>query len=212
MNLFQKHIEKYLSEYEIAVGETVPQNPEEYALIVLWNYRKIIPINSNYKNCIVFHSSDLPKGKGWAPIYYTLAEAQKYYIISGIFAAKRVDSGDIIVKAKFKMKDNYTATYLRIWDQEISIMLIKLILERYADGKIKAGKQQIGKATYRDRRYPKDNEIFLDNKLKDIVNHLRGCEKQHPAFCVVNGERYNIFIEPESKPEFPKNIEITFYE
>ena len=206
---FHKHIEKYLSEYEIAIGETVPQNPEEYALIVLWNYRKIIPINSNYKNYIIFHSSDLPNGKGWAPIYYALAKKQKYYTITGIFANEKVDSGDIIVKAKFEIRDNYTARYLRMWDEEIMILLTQKILQKYSDKKIYGTKQK-GKESYYERRTRENNEICIDDKIIDIIPHLRACEENAPAFIIYNNVKYIISIEPNEKIEFPNDLEIIF--
>ena len=121
---FENLITKYLPKVDIKIGKLLPKNVKKYDLIILWNYKKIIKDLPKENNVILFHSSDLPKGKGWAPIYYSIISKQKYFIISGIIANEKVDAGDIIVKARFKIQVNYTAGFLRKLDNEISIILI----------------------------------------------------------------------------------------
>jgi len=207
---FLKHVEKYLSGVSVTVGDSLPQHANEYDLIVLWSYRKIIRDVSS-KNIILFHSTNLPEGKGWAPIYYSISSGQKYFTISGILADEKVDSGDIIVKARFKIKDNYTAEHIRNWDDEISVMLVKKILQRFANKKIK-GKKQIGRETTNPRRRPEDNKIDRKSRFDEIINHLRACEKNHPAFFYYKKTKYNIIIEPDIRPEFPSDLKIVFYD
>jgi methionyl-tRNA formyltransferase len=207
---FFEYIEKYLNGVSVTVGDSLPKHANEYDLIVLWSYRKIIRDVSS-KNIILFHSTNLPEGKGWAPIYYSISLGRKYFTISGILADEKIDSGDVIVKAKFKIKDNYTAEYIRKWDDEISIMLVKKILGKFANKKIK-GKKQVGVGTTNPRRKPDDNEIELKSRLGEKINHLRACEKNHPAFFYYKKIKYNITIEPEQKPEFPSDLKITFYD
>lgn len=207
--VFGSLIEKYLLDVHVSVGESLPQHSEEYDLIVLWNYRKIIKGVQDKKNIIIFHSADLPEGRGWAPIYYSISNNKEFYVVSGILAGEGVDTGDIIVKARFRIRDNYTAEMIRQWDNEISISLIKDILKRF-DGKELKGIKQEGKASTYSRRTPKDNEVRVDLPLSDIINHLRACEKQHPAFFYFNKIKYFIKIEPEYKAEFPDDLEIIF--
>lgn len=208
---FYELIRKYLSEMNVTIGESLPQHTEGYDLIVLWSYRKIIPDVAKNKNVILFHSTDLPEGRGWAPIYYTLSRSKKEFVIAGIRAGEEVDAGDLIVKARFKIKDNYTAEVVRQWDSEISIMLIKEILKRFEGRDIK-GAKQIGEATFYSKRKPENNEIPLNLQLADVVNHLRACENTHPAFFYYGKTKYYINIEPENKPEFPDDLEVEFFD
>ena len=209
---FADLIEKYLSNCSVTVGETLPVHTEEYNLIVLWSYRKILANVAEKKNIILFHSSDLPEGKGWAPIYHSIRSGKDDYVISGIFADKEVDSGDIIVKAKFKIKDNYTADIIRRWDAEISIMLVREILDRFRN-KIIKGIKQSGAETYYRRRKPEDNEVSLNSTIEDVLNHLRACENDHPAFVMYRDIKYKIFLEPLNSPtHFPEDLKITFFD
>ncbi|MGL5271449.1 MAG: formyltransferase family protein [Selenomonadaceae bacterium] len=206
---FQEYIDKYLSEYEICIGTNIPQNPNEYIMIVLWDYRKIIPVDASYKNYIVFHGSNLPKGRGWAPIYYSFKEKSLYYTVTGIFADEKVDSGDVIIKARFSICDNYIADYVREWDKEIMVMLTAKILNKYPDGNIK-GEKQVGVATYRDRRVETDNEVDIHERLIDLLPAIRGSEKKFPAFFQYGKQKYRLFIEPCEKPVFPNDLDIVF--
>lgn len=208
---FYEFVKKHLTDMNVSVGDSLPSHIEEYDLIILWSYRKIIPNISNRKNIIIFHSSDLPDGKGWAPIYYSISKGLEYYTISGILPSDEVDSGDIIVKARFKMKDNYTAEIIRRWDQEISIILITKILEKF-NGKEIRGKKQEGVGSFYPKRKPVDNEIDVKSSISDILLHLRACERQHPPFFVYNKTKYFITLEPEIIPDFPNDLEITFFD
>lgn len=207
---FANLVDKYLSDCTVAIGEDLPDDTEGYDLIVLWSYRKILSNVADRKNIILFHSSDLPEGKGWAPIYNTIEKGKEYYVISGIFAGREVDSGDIIVKARFRMKDNYTAEYIREWDKEISVRLIREILTRFDKKEIK-GMKQVGVKSFYPRRRPEDNEISLDAKVGDVVDKLRACEKNHPAFFVYRNTKYKILIEPWEAPQFPEDIQVVYY-
>lgn len=202
---------KHLPHVSISVSEVFPSNSDDYQLIVLWSYPKIIKNIENKTNVIVFHSSDLPEGKGWAPIYHTLAKNLKFYTITGVRTAKNADSGEIIVKARFPIQANYTAKILREFDNEICFILISKVLDKFPDGKLK-GMSQNSKGTFYKKRNPEDNEVDSNAKLIEILPHLRACEKQHPAFFYHEGEKFYIHIEPENKPEFPPNLEIEFYD
>lgn len=205
-----RYLKKYLNLFSINFSNKFPTNPEFYDLIVLWNFQKIIPHIENKKNVIIFHSSDLPSGKGWAPIYYCIVNNQKFYTISGILPGKTVDSGDIVVQAKFMIKKFHTAQFLRKCDDEISIIMIKKIFERFPDMNL-VGKKQIGEETFYKRRYPSDNEIKIDLPFEKLINHFRACEPQHPAFFSYDGEIFDINIQPRTKPSFPNDLKIKFF-
>ena len=203
-------IKKYMPDVKVSIGENFPDHSQDYDLIILWSYRKILPDVKNKNNIIIFHSSDLPEGKGWAPIYNSITGKQNYYTISGILADEKVDAGDIIVKARFELKDSYTAEYIRKWDTEISLMLTKEILLRFDNKNLKGMKQE-GEESFYSRRRPADNEVLLSSKLSDIVDHLRACESMSPSYFMYNNIKYLIRIEPADPPAFPDDLSIIFY-
>jgi len=208
---FGHSLEKYLikSEYQVSVGEGLPHDTGSYDLIILWNYKKILKDITGANNIIVFHSTNLPEGKGWAPIFYSLAQNKEYFYITGILATDEVDAGDIIVQAKYSIKNNYTAKYLRMWDTEICILLIKRILEKFPSGKV-TGKKQVGESSFNVRRTASDNELDINQPLINQINLLRGCEDNFPAYFIYNNAKYKVYIKPEEEPGFPQDLEIIF--
>ena len=99
--------------YEVVVTETWPDDPSAYQMIVPWNYRKIIKQATQAGNVVIMHSSNLPEGRGWAPIYHAFIEQKAEYVISGIFAVDEVDTGDVIVRARFSIEAGYTTSFIR---------------------------------------------------------------------------------------------------
>ncbi len=206
---FAPLLEKYLNTVRISVLDYFPDMPEQYDLIVLWSYRRIVRHSEELDNVIIFHSSNLPAGRGWAPIYNTLARRETKFTICAIKLADPVDSGDIVVKAKFPILPNYTAQNLRQIDRELSIMLMSQILHRF-DGQKITGIPQTGESSYFTRRSPEDNEIDISVTFAELIPHLRACEIQHPAFFFFEQEKFYINIQPAKESGFPTNIEIIF--
>ncbi|MDC0893237.1 formyltransferase family protein [Pseudomonadales bacterium] len=201
--------EKYLSDYIVSKGTELPDNPGDFSLIVPWNYKKIIR-NYELNNIVIFHSSDLPSGKGWAPIFNAFNENLKYYVISAVLLSERVDSGPIVAKAKFKIKNTYTAEITRKIDEEIVLMMAAEIIERF-DGKELTGiEQNTLHESYYKRRYPKDNEVNGDDSLNNLIYKLKGCEESHPAFFNFKGDEFVISVKPKIMPSFPEDLQITF--
>ena len=202
---------KYLDGWETEIATELPATPSDYQLIILWNYRKIIKNIPEPNNVIIFHSSDLPEGRGWAPIHYTITEQKEFYVICGIMAAPEVDCGDIVVKARFRILPNHTATILRRFDNEITIMAIRKILERFKGSPLK-GAPQRGQATYRSRRSKEDNIFDVNRPFYELISHFRACEPSAPAAFHYRGEMYSVTVSPMSAPAFPEDVEFIFPE
>jgi methionyl-tRNA formyltransferase len=204
-------VHKYLVDFDVTLSKSLPDKSDEFCLIVLWNLpRKIYNLPAK-RNIVVFHSSDLPNGRGWAPIYYALAENRKEHVITAILASEQVDSGEIIAKARFKIQSSYLADNLRKIDEEICIKMAIVILERIRTKSLRT-KPQIGRATYYNRRQLADNKIDVERRFVDLIPHIRGCESAHPAFFDWDGCRYNIILVPETPPNFPDDVTIEFFD
>ena len=201
---------QYLSQWTVSISKTLPRNPDKYSLIVLWNLTKIIdvPINSRV---VIFHSSDLPKGRGWAPIFHALANENKQHVITAVMAAPKVDSGDMVAKARFTIEPSYTADILREFDEETCMILTSLIVERYESKPIKAIRQ-VGPPSYYQRRTPDDNMVDGSKSLNELLPVIKASGKAHRAYIMYNKTKFYIHIEPDVKPEFPSDLRIEFFE
>ena len=206
---FQPYCDAHLIDCEVSVGTSLPKTPSRFDLIILWSYRKILT-DCDYNNVVIFHSSDIPKGKGWSPIFNAFQNELEVFTISVILLDEKVDSGDVVAKAKFSIRPNFTAKHIRKFDEEISVMLIHKILERFNGNVLKGVSQNLSEETFYKRRWPRDGKINKNKTLKSLIPFLRGCEKHHPAFFEFNGCEYVIHVEPVREPKFPNDLTIEF--
>ena len=209
---FSNDVKIYLGNHHVEVGINLPINSSDYDLIVAWSYRKIIQNISTPNNIIIFHSSNLPKGKGWAPIYNSIASGEEYFVISGILAASKVDSGDLVIKAKFKIKPEYMAKDIRLFDKKISLLLVGELLSRFQKNSI-TGIKQVGDSSFNKRRYKEDNEIDIKKSFASLISHFRACEESAPPFFYYKNVRYDIKVTQSLTidEEIPSDLEIFFF-
>lgn len=209
--VFEEAVHRYLpaDRFEVTITEAFPGDPSKFQLIFPWNYRKIIEQAAQAGNVVVMHSSDLPEGRGWAPIYHVFSEQKSEYVISGVFAADEVDTGDVIVRARFPIEAGYTSSFIRMLDNELSVILVAKILEHWPEGN-PVGVKQVGLESYRPRRYPADNEIDLSLPLVELLPHLRGVESDSPAFFFYKNVKYLIEVRPEFEPNKPRQVTIEY--
>lgn len=195
--------------FKVDVVASFPPEPTQFEMIVPWSYRRVIKPSELSGNVIVLHSSPLPEGRGFSPIYYAFSEEKREYVISAIRATIEVDAGDIIAQVRFRIEASYTAPFVRKLDQELSMRLIVKLLEYWPDGKVDGIKQK-GVGSYRNRRYPKDSELDVTKKLETLVPCMRGVEPKHPAFFYYNKVKYFVQIWPENPPNKPAEIFVNY--
>jgi methionyl-tRNA formyltransferase len=208
---FEEAVHRYLSpeRFEVTITETYPEMPSIYRLIVPWNYRKVLKEAAQDGNVVVMHASDLPDGRGWAPIYHAFRERKTEYVLCAILAADEVDTGDIIVRARFAIEAGYTAPFLRELDKELSVLLIAKILENWPE-RAPVGVKQAASGRFRERRHPSDSKVDPSLRLVEMLPHLRGLEPTSPAFFFYEDVKYLIEVRPEVAPRNPRLVTIEY--
>lgn len=208
---FGETLAELLPGVDARAGDAFPEDADAYGLIVLWSVRKLLPQASGKGNVIVFHSSDLPQGKGWAPVYNAIARGHERFTISGILPVDEADAGDIVVKASFKLHPAHTAESVRAVDHRLCIMMVGELLRRFPDGRLR-GRKQSGPDSWYPRRKPADGALDPSRPLLELMPHLRACEPRHPAFFEYQGVKYLVQVTPENPPPFPDDVEYEFYD
>lgn len=167
---------------------------KDFEIVFIINYTKIISdkLLNKIKLPVVVHASDLPKGKGFAPLIWQILEGKNHINISMIKAVKQFDSGPIIFKEKLKLNGHELYKELRSKLAKIILKLIKKLLLDYP--KIKYN-QQNGKSTFYRRRYPKDSRLNINKNIKSQFNLLRTCDNEKwPAYFNYKNKKYIIKI------------------
>lgn len=206
----EKKFTLVMSDNHQAINKTI-----DFVLCI--RYPRLIPkeyIDSVQNGIYVFHSSDLPKGKGWAPVYHSIVNSkEKKHVLTTLKINEKIDAGEIIAKTYFKKRNGENADSLMEVDNIMTMKTIQQIIGDLLFFSLK-GKKQIGKGSYYKRRFPQDSEVQSEDTLQKIHYHCLAVGGSHPAFYYFQGKKYIIHIRPESLDEcIQSDIKITtFYE
>ena len=130
-----------------------------------WSYLIKDDIFQNYE-CIVFHITDLPFGRGGSPLQNLISRGIYNTKISAIRVSKEIDAGPIFLKKNL----NLDGTAQEIFNRANKIIksMIKIIIKK----KI-IPIQQEGKTTIFKRRTPKMSQINNINSIVNLYDHIR---------------------------------------
>lgn len=131
-----------------------------------WSW--IIPeeIYKSYE-CIVFHMTDLPYGRGGSPLQNLISRGKAHTRISAVRVDKVLDGGDIYLKKELSL---YGAA------EEIYIRASRIVFEEMIPGILSSRptpQKQSGEPVVFKRRKPGDSEIKEDYGLERIFDHIR---------------------------------------
>ena len=150
--------------------------------------------------CINVHGSLLPEYRGAAPIQWSIIHGREYGGVTTMYMAKGLDSGDMILKAQEKIRDD--DTYGSLYDRLSVIgadLLIKT-LELIESGEAPRTPQNEAEATAAPMITREMECINWNDRADNIVNLIKGLNPQPVAHTLLKGEKLKIwFAEKEGK-------------
>ncbi len=148
--------------------------------------------------CINVHGSLLPEYRGAAPIQWSIIHGREYGGVTTMYMAKGLDSGDMILKAQEKIRDD--DTYGSLYDRLSVIgadLLIKT-LELIENGEAPRTPQNEAEATAAPMITREMERINWNDRADNIVNLIKGLNPQPVAHTLLKGEKLKIwFAEKE---------------
>lgn len=133
-------------------------------------------------DCIVFHMTDLPYGRGGSPLQNLIIKGHKSTKISAILVKKGIDTGDIYLKKDLSL----LGSAKEIFNRSVNV-IIDIIKEIIEDDLIP--QPQVGEVIEFKRRKPEESNFSQLNNLEKVYDHIR----------MLDAEGYpNAFIETES--------------
>ncbi|MDB4626546.1 formyltransferase family protein [bacterium] len=169
-----------------------------FELVFVLGYTKVLKgeILSSNKILLVVHESDLPEGRGFAPVQWQILEGKTEITVCLLEISDEVDAGNIFGKMILSLDGSELYEEIRKKQAVITFDLISKFLERYPN--LNSEIQQ-GKPTFYRRRRPSDSQLDLDKTIRDQFNLLRICNNNDwPAFFELDGVRYTIKIDKVS--------------
>ncbi|WP_257935754.1 formyltransferase domain-containing protein [Campylobacter lari] len=166
----------------------------DYDIVFILSYHRIISkefLRKN-KNNIVIHASNLPQGKGWAPLFHQVLEGKNEITFTLFEADEKTDNGDIYLQKTLVL--NGLELYKELRDKQANF-IIKLCLDFLRKFPNITKIPQKGKESFYPKRTPKDHELDINKTIEEQFNLLRiSNNKEFPAFFYKNGKKFIIKI------------------
>jgi methionyl-tRNA formyltransferase len=170
---------------KLTIGYVKSIKPK-YIFFPHWSKKVNSKIINNYE-CVCFHETDVPYGRGGSPIQNLIIRNHKKTIITALKMTDKIDAGPIYLKKQLKLNGNAQQIYERASKKVykmISIIVKNKIMPEAQKGKIVKFK----------RRKPKQSVLLKKTKsLSELYNHIRMLDaKTYPTAFIKYG---NLRIE-----------------
>lgn len=138
----------------------------EYVFFPHWSY--IIPADIyDFFECIVFHMTDLPYGRGGSPLQNLIQRGHKETVISAIRVEAGLDTGPVYLKRPLSLEGSAQEIYCRAADLIFDEMIPAILKERMKP------QPQIGQVVEFARRRPAQSELSGPLSLEDAYDLIR---------------------------------------
>lgn len=160
-------------------------------------------IRDRYGKVLVIHASDVPHGRGFAPLNWQILEGRNRVTVTLMEAADKVDSGDVWAKHNmdFEGHETFDELFDKLFETEIALM--DFAVASY--GTIQPRPQPVEEGSYYRRRTPEDGIVSSEHRLMEIFDLLRVSDPQrYPVQFEFRGHRYALTMQklgPAEKPE-----------
>jgi len=150
-------------------------NPE-YIFFPHWSYIITEEIYQNF-NCVIFHMTDLPYGRGGSPLQNLIVRGHWETMISAIRCVKEIDAGPVYLKKPLSLLGNAEEIFIRA-NQIIEEMIVE-ILDTNPQPEPQTG--EVEKFT---RRKPEDGDWSGTKSLDEVFDYIRmlDAEGYPPAY------------------------------
>lgn len=144
----------------------IEQISPDYIFFPHWSWMIPNEICIRY-NCIVFHMTDLPFGRGGSPLQNLINFGIENTKITALKADNGIDTGDVYLKKDLNLNGSAEEIYLRASKIVFDEMIPEIIKNKISP------KKQEGKVLEFKRRHYADGEIFEQFELEKIFDYIR---------------------------------------
>ena len=143
--------------------------------------------------CVIFHMTDLPYGRGGSPLQNLIVQGKKETMISAILADEGVDTGDIYLKKALSLNGSAQEIFER------SAIVIEEMIREIIQKNITPHPQE-GTPTVFKRRTPEMSNIGSLTEIEQVYDYIR----------MLDADGYpHAYIETKSFKLELRNAEIT---
>lgn len=130
-----------------------------------WSYLVKDEIFNNF-NCVIFHMTDLPFGRGGSPLQNLIAREIYHTTLTALKCVSELDAGPIYLKKHLRLNGSASEIFERA-----SRLTFEMINEMLASPIVPY--EQEGKATYFSRRLPSESNLYGLTDISRIYDLIR---------------------------------------
>lgn len=184
-NVFPLDTWIWIKSREEFIIENLEELHPDKIFIPHWSY--IIPESIYNKfDCIVFHMTDLPYGRGGSPLQNLIINGKNATKISALKVCKGLDAGDIYLKKDMSLYGTAEEIYMRA-NRIIEEMIAEIVEKQLQP------RPQYGEPVLFKRRTSKDSNIVNLTSIEEVFDYIRMLDAEgYPHAYVEVG---NIHIE-----------------
>ena len=116
--------------------------------------------------CIVFHMTDLPYGRGGSPLQNLIVRGITETKISAIKVAQGIDSGDVYLKRSLQLNGTAKSIFIN------AASIIEKMIQEIVKDNITPTPQE-GEIVLFKRRTPQDGNLASLKSIKSVYDHIR---------------------------------------
>ena len=168
-----------------------------------WSY--IIPeeIYRNF-NCVIFHITDLPYGRGGSPLQNLIVRGHRETIISAMQCVKEIDAGPVYLKKPLSLEGSAEEIFIRA-NQIIEDMIVEILDVNPQP------EAQKGEVVWFTRRKPEDGDWSGTKSLDEVFDYIRmlDAEGYPPAFIKIGDYKLEFFRASRKTGSVDADVKIT---
>lgn len=154
-----------ISDPDLLTFEHIQKIQPQYVFFPHWSYRIPEAIFTNFE-CVVFHMTDLPFGRGGSPLQNLITRGIYETKITALRCGKELDAGDIYLKKPLSLYGSAEEIFIRA-SQIIEEMIAEIIENQYTPT------PQEGEPKVFKRRKPQQSDLQGAISLQDVFDRIR---------------------------------------
>jgi methionyl-tRNA formyltransferase len=158
------HFKLISSPSELSLSKLLEINPQ-FIFFPHWSYKIEKDIYSNFE-CVIFHMTDLPFGRGGSPLQNLIVRGIYETQISAIQCIENMDAGSIYLKKPLSLYGSAEEIFLRA-----SALIEDMVVEILENSPIP--QPQKGEVTVFKRRKPEDGNLKNASTLNEVFDLIR---------------------------------------
>lgn len=185
-NSFEENIDKFSGNFNFVsnpdeLQEKLKKITPRYIFFLHWRW--IVPksLVEEYE-CVCFHMTDVPFGRGGSPLQNLIVRGYKETILTSLRMDEGIDSGPVYIKCPMNLSGSASEIYKR--STNLSWKMINEIISREP-----TPYKQVGEVTEFKRRTPSQSRIPESLNISQIYDYIRMLDAEgYPKAFIENGD------------------------